>query len=202
MFQPSSTAKYPPFRCQRCTFRILRNDITQSVLQKIIGGNLSSLLSIFSSLYKYSLFRREDVFFKEESFSRKKILESSKRSRSPEEISRFFLCCLLDSIDTYHFAFCRDVFFKEESSSKKFSNLQNDRDHRRRNLSIFPFLFMILQTLIISRCIFQRRIFFEKILESSKYFDPTRITRRNFCESILLGIPRNCIVECRKNDNS
>lgn len=86
------------------------------------------------------------------------------------EISRLFLRYLRLP---YKYPLSRrgDVFFKEESFSKKILECsRNDRDHRKKSLDFSFAVFLILQTLIIQmqRCIFQRRIFFEKILEPSK----------------------------------
>lgn len=82
-----------------------------------------------------------------------------------------------------HLSFrCRDVFFKEESSSKKFSNPRNDRDHRKKSFDFsFPLHDSIDTYHFDAERYFLKKNLFRK--NSSKYFDPTRITRRNLFES-------------------
>lgn len=87
--------------------------------------------------------------------------------RLSEEISRLLLRYLRRSINIHYFD-AEMYFSKKNPFRKKFSNLRNDRDHRR-NLSIFPLPSSWFYRHLSFRC---RDVFFKEESSSKKFSNP------------------------------
>lgn len=142
-------------------FRIPRN-IVQSVLQRIIGGIDCSFDTFVCPINIHYL--DAETYFSKKNLFRKKFSNVRETTGITERNLSIFP--LPSSWFYRHLSFrCRDVFFKEESSSKKFSNLRNDRDHRKKS---FDFSFHDSIDTSSFRC---GDVFFKERSFSKKFFE-------------------------------